>query len=86
METKSLIGGLIVGAALGAAAGILLAPSSGEKTRRRLVKGSLKLTNDVVGSLEDSIESLREQFNEKIESLTSKGKDVLNHVNEKVKV
>lgn len=84
MNAKNLIGGFIVGAALGAAAGLLLAPASGEKTRRRLVKGSTKLKNNVVSYVEDSIDSLRTQVNKRIDQLSGKAKDGVNFASDKM--
>jgi hypothetical protein len=40
MEAKNLIGGLLAGAAIGVAVGILLAPRSGEQTRKKLMRES----------------------------------------------
>jgi gas vesicle protein len=40
INAKSLIGGILAGAAAGVAIGILLAPASGKETRDNLVKGS----------------------------------------------
>jgi gas vesicle protein len=86
MQSKSLIGGLMVGAALGAAAGLLLAPRSGEQTRRKLVNGTMKLKKNVVNYIDESIDNLREQLNVKIDQIVKRGKDTINTVGEKVKV
>lgn len=85
-DAKSLIGGLLAGAAIGLAAGILLAPGSGAQTRKKLVKGSSKLKDEVLSSVEDSLDALREQFNAKIDKLAGKGKEAINHTSERVKV
>jgi gas vesicle protein len=86
MNVKSLIGGLLAGAALGVAAGILLAPSSGVQTRKKLMKGSTKLKDELLSSVEDSLDSLRSQFNSKIDKLAKQGKETINHTSERVKV
>ena len=86
MEAKNLIGGFLAGAALGAAAGLLLAPASGNKTRKELVKGSLKLKDNMVDYVDDSIEDIRNQFNERIDQLAKRGRETINHVSEKIKV
>lgn len=85
MNARNIIGGFIVGAALGVAAGLLLAPTSGIRTRRKLIKGGKKIKDNVVDYVETSIDSLRSQFNEKIDSLAKRGKDVINHASERVK-
>lgn len=85
MDAKNLIGGLLAGAAIGVAIGILLAPTSGEKTRGNIAKGSRKLVDGVKGSVEDSMESLKNRFSNGIDELARKGKDVLNTANDRLK-
>lgn len=85
MEAKNIIGGFIAGAALGVAAGLLLAPASGVKTRKKLMRGSMKVKDNVVDYVETSMDSLRSQFNEKIDALAKRGKEVINHASERVK-
>ena len=85
-NTKKLIGGLIAGAAIGVAIGVLLAPSSGVKTRKKLIGGSLKMKDDVMSSIDDSLVALRKQFNQKIDQLARGSKDAINHATEKVKM
>ena len=85
-NTKKLIGGLIAGAAIGIAIGVLLAPASGAKTRKKLLDDSLKLKDDAMASVEDSIATLKKQFNHKIDQLTRGSQEVINHASEKVKI
>ena len=85
MDSKKMIGGLLAGAAIGVAIGILLAPSSGEKTRGKLVKGSRRLTNSVQDTVEDSIESLKDRFNSGVDEVVKKGKELINHASDRVK-
>lgn len=85
-DSKKIIGALIACSAIGVAVGILLAPASGEKTRKRIVDGSIKLKEDWMTSVDDSIESLRKQLNTKFDQLSRGGKDVVNHAIEKAKV
>ncbi len=47
MEVKSLVGGLLAGAAIGVAIGILLAPASGRETRGKIIKRSKVLVDDL---------------------------------------
>jgi gas vesicle protein len=84
MNAKNLIGGFIVGAALGAAAGLLLAPASGEKTRRKIVKGSQKVKQSVVDYVEGSIDGLRTQINRRIDQVTGRAKDGVNYAADRV--
>jgi len=86
MNAKNLIGGFLAGAAIGVAAGLLMAPYSGAKARRKLIRGSMKVKKNVVDYVEDSIESLRSQFNDKIENITKRGKETINGAAERVKM
>jgi len=79
---QKLLGGLI----LGIAVGILLAPSSGAKTRKKIMDGSVGLKNDLMTSVNESIESLRKQFVGKIDQLARGGKEVVNKASEHTKV
>jgi gas vesicle protein len=85
-NARKLIGGLIAGAAIGVAIGVLLAPTSGVKTRKKLIGGSLKMKDDVMSSVDDSIASLKKQFNQKIDQLARGSKEAINHASESVKI
>ena len=85
-DSKKLIGGLIAGTAIGVAVGMLLAPTSGQKTRRKIVDGSLKLKDDLMASVDDSIETVRKQLITKIDQVGKARKEVINHASEKAKV
>lgn len=85
MDAKNLIGGLLAGAAIGVAIGILLAPKSGVDTREDITKGSRKLTDSLKGTMEDSLELLKQKFNAGVDEVTQRGKDALSHANDKIK-
>jgi len=85
-NSKKLIGGLIAGAAIGVAIGVLLAPTSGAKTRKKLIGNSLRMKDDMMASVDDSLAALRKQFNQKIEQIARGSKDAINHATEKVKI
>jgi gas vesicle protein len=86
METKKLIGGLLAGAAIGVAIGILLAPGSGEQTIGKITKGSKRLANDLKSTVDDSMESLKNQFNNGVDETVRRGKDALANASERIKV
>lgn len=86
MKAKGVIGGLLVGVAIGAAAGLLMAPYSGAKTRRKLVRGGVKVKRNVMDYVENSMDSLRSQFNDKIDTIARRGKETINGAAEKVKM
>lgn len=82
----TLVGGMILGAGLGIAAGILMAPRAGKQSRKKLAMGSKKIKREVTNYVENSLEELRRQFNAKIDQLAGKGKQAINHASEHVKV
>lgn len=86
MDAKNLIGGLLAGAAVGVAIGMLLAPDSGANTRKKLTDGSKKLTDALRDSVDGSIDSLKEKFSSGMDEVVRKGKDGLYNTNEKIKV
>ena len=86
MKESKLIGGLIAATAIGVAIGLLLAPSSGQQTRKKIIDGSLKLKDDFKSSVDASIDALRKQINSRIDQLAKGGKEVVNSASEKVKV
>jgi len=57
MNARNLIGGFIAGAALGVLAGLLMAPYSGQKARKKLVRGSMRVKKNVVDYVENSLDS-----------------------------
>ncbi len=97
METKKLIGGLLAGAAIGVAVGLLLAPRSGEQTQKKIMRGSKKFTDDLKKSVNSSIDTIRDKYNSSIDTMKDKyngsvnetekrGKEVLSSVSDRVKV
>ncbi len=86
METKKLIGGLLAGAAIGVAVGILLAPGSGEDTQKKILRGSKRLANDIKNTVGESIDSIKNQYNGAVDETTRKGKEVIAQAGERVKV
>jgi gas vesicle protein len=65
MNTGKMIVGLFAGVAVGAALGVLFAPSKGTVTRRKISRKG-----------EDMAENLGEKFAELIETLTEKFEDL----------
>lgn len=85
-DPKNLIGGFIAGAAVGIAVGMLLAPTDGKKTRQKIVDGTAKLKDNLVGTVNESLEKIRDQFNGKIDQLAKETKQKTDYTSEKMKV
>ena len=66
--------GFLVGAAVGTAAGLLLAPRSGKKTRMKIKDESKRMVDDVAKKANQSLGRAKKAFNEKLDHYGLKGK------------
>jgi gas vesicle protein len=76
MSTDKFFAGFIVGGALGALAGILLAPSSGEETRKTITKKS----QEVKSKAESSAKDIQAKTEHIVDEIQKKGDELLNKV------
>ena len=60
-NTKTLLG-FLAGAAVGALAGILLAPDKGSETRKKISRKSGDLADSVKSSFNDFIDGVKESY------------------------
>tara|TARA_R110000787_G_scaffold43372_1_gene106414 strand:+ start:23010 stop:23372 length:363 start_codon:yes stop_codon:yes gene_type:complete len=89
-ESKFLTG-IVIGAIVGAAAGILLAPESGEETRKKIAHKTSELKEDLEAKLKDVSEKIKNLenealtgFKEKFYDVKGKIKDQYAHLSDKV--
>jgi gas vesicle protein len=75
-ENQNVVLGFIIGAAAGLAAGILLAPDSGEVTRQTIAKKA----TDLKGKANDLKGQVGTQINSTIKTITDKTKTVAGSV------
>lgn len=73
--------GTLLGALVGGLLGVLLAPTSGEETRRKLKTGALDFKNQAGDKVHDSIHDLEES----VEDLKHRATDTLNQSLEHIK-
>ena len=80
--TSKVITGFLAGASLGILTGILLAPSSGKKTREQIADKTKDLKHRMVGSFEDA----KKTYNKEVEALLKSGKSGIDSLKNTLKV
>ena len=63
-ENMHMLGGILIGLALGTSAALLAAPASGEKTRKNLDKQFRKFRKDTDKQLQKKLEELKKMVPE----------------------
>ncbi|MDF3027276.1 MAG: hypothetical protein K0S23_1583 [Fluviicola sp.] len=85
-NTSRIVGSLVAGAAVGLAAGILLAPEKGKKTRAKLMDDAKDLTNklkDKANDFKDKASNFKDQASDHIEEKANEIKDKANDLKDK---
>lgn len=87
MNTKSkVVSGFLLGAAIGTAAGLMLAPRSGKKTMQKLQSKSKRMANDLIEKANASLNSAKASYNQKINDYTKRGKSSMDNLSESIHV
>ena len=81
MSAGKFLAGFLVGGAIGAVAGILLAPKSGEETREMIAKTS----SEIYGKTEDSLKEIKEKAEVVVDDLQKKGDELIAKVQSMLK-
>lgn len=88
--TSKVITGFLVGVAAGAAAGIMLAPSSGDRTRKKLSKESEalidSLASNVKSTVDETIDAIRKTYNAKVDELSTNARSAAQEAKSNLKV
>jgi gas vesicle protein len=77
--------GILVGLAVGAVVGILLAPESGQKTRKRISSESDSFFKDLQDQLQSGLESIKSQYNDYIDAAAGKSQELVGQAKRKAK-
>ncbi|MBC3786385.1 YtxH domain-containing protein [Spirosoma utsteinense] len=75
--------GILVGLAVGAVVGLLLAPESGKKTRKRISSESDSFFKDLQDQLQTGLDNIKGQYNEYVDTAASKTLDVVKQAKRK---
>ncbi|MGD1889456.1 MAG: YtxH domain-containing protein [Cyclobacteriaceae bacterium] len=78
-----LLSGIIAGALAGIAAGILLAPEKGDKTRKRLNQEGTRFRSDVEKSLNEGIYNLLDSVSQAIDDYSKRSQKSLKQAKKK---
>jgi len=81
-----LFSAFVLGTAAGFAAGILMAPDKGEKTRKKLLDEMNKVSTDVAKQADKQMAKLKEGYNKKVEELSKEGKNLMETAKKAVSV
>jgi gas vesicle protein len=75
--------GILVGLAVGAVVGLLLAPESGKKTRKKITSESDSFFKDLQDQLQTGLENIKNQYNDYVDTAASKTQDAVKQAKRK---
>ena len=81
MGVLKFFAGCVIGGTVGAVIGVLLAPRSGEETRKMLAENS----TEIYKNTEESVKELQTKANDMMDELQKKGDDLLRKVQDVIK-
>lgn len=80
------LGIFLTGAITGAAIGVLMAPNTGEKTRKLISKEVDSTMNEWEKSLAKTTKEMKSEYNKKLEALSKQGKEWVAEAKDSVKL
>jgi gas vesicle protein len=85
-NTIKILGGILLGAALGTAAGLLIAPTSGKKTLKTLGKKSKGYKKQIGAAVASYLDDAKNAYNRKVDAYAKNGKTSIDTVKDSVKI
>ena len=70
---------------IGVAVGLLMAPESGRKTRKKLMDKSKEFGDEVVKSVSKGLDTVKSTYNQKVDQLANAGKSTIDTAKERIK-
>lgn len=80
--SSKFLGGFVFGTAVGVVTGLLMAPSSGNQTRRNIMNRSKVYSQQAIDAVRQYLENIKKQGKNLEETAYEKGKEVLDKLNE----
>ncbi|HRW99541.1 MAG TPA: YtxH domain-containing protein [Cyclobacteriaceae bacterium] len=81
MNTKAkVLGGFILGSVAGVTAGMLLAPRSGRKTRKKLINKSKEMANDIADTANAKMREAVKAYNQRVDKFKANGKTAVDEL------
>ena len=84
-KIKSL-GMFVAGVAIGVGAGILMAPNSGKKTRKKLLDESRKMTDQFADTLSKKLDTVKSSYNKRLDDYAKSGKSAIEGAKDTLKI
>lgn len=85
-NSLKIAGGILLGTAIGAGIGLLMAPTSGRKSRNFIAKKSKKYSAQALDMASDYINDMRKSYNKKVDSFAQNGKSSIEHLKDAISI
>jgi len=84
--TLKVVGGVLLGAAVGAGIGLMVAPTRGAKLQGLLKKKSKKYSREALEAASAYIDGLKKSYNKKVDTYAENGKYSIDSLKDSIKL